>query len=112
MHEGSSSRGRRNMEVEWRPTSPLTIPTILPAHVDEHEVEAEVQAVLEQLVYDGHLELSSRRSVSSLAEDLIHKLDPGVNLVDWLVDRDDVSELYLDEQELRLHLSPAFARLR
>src|SRR4051794_12135925 len=81
---------------------------------DEDELLAEVVGVLEELVEEGHLELASRRGLISLASlPIVHALnDSEASFSDWLVDRVEVAELYLDEGELRHRFRRVVARMR
>lgn len=81
--------------------------------IDDDELIAEIEGTLSELVAEGHLELASSRGSRALAVPLARALghDPSVDVAEWLLDRVEVSELYLEPDELRRRMGAVFARL-
>src|SRR5690349_21541194 len=71
---------------------------------DEDELLAEIVGVLEELVAEKQLEVASRRSVQALE-------DPSTSLGEWLLEQNDVTELYLDEDDLRRRFQHVVRRM-
>jgi uncharacterized protein (TIGR02996 family) len=88
-----------------------------PPEVDDDEIVAEITDALQELVNDGHLELASSRAAVALAGRLLPLLegDPDTDIAeiaDFLLERDEVSELYIEGDELAAYFRPVFRRLR
>jgi uncharacterized protein (TIGR02996 family) len=68
---------------------------------------------IDELVAVGELELVSTHGAASLAGQLLAALevDPDLELGDWLVERVEVNEVFLDDAALRDRLRPALARI-
>lgn len=82
--------------------------------IDEDELIAEVTELLSDLVADGSLELvATRHGPNALATELADVLEeePNLDLEEWLLERDEVVELYADSDALRLRLRPTIHRL-
>lgn len=81
--------------------------------IDEEELAAEVAEVLRQLVADGALELATKNGTEGLAPDLAEHLatKDGADIEGWLVDREEVVEVFVDGRELHDRFRPVFRRL-
>ena len=64
----------------------------------EDELIADLTDVLEELATDGSIELVTKNGPSALAAELalVLEQDPDVDLEEWLLDRDEVVEVFVD----------------
>jgi uncharacterized protein (TIGR02996 family) len=78
-----------------------------------NELDAEIEAVLRDLVESGLLELATKRGAKDLARPLSFALerDLDLDLEQWLVDHEEVSELFVDRDQLHGHFSGVRARM-
>ena len=79
---------------------------------DEYdELEADIEAVLQELVDAEMIELVTRRGAHFLARPFLHALERGVDLEQWLVEHEEVRELYIDNEELTRRFAGVLARI-
>lgn len=81
--------------------------------IQEDELIADVTELVSDLVAEGHLEIVTRHGATSLAMDLSRVLEtePNTDLEDWLLDHDEVVELFLDADALHQRVKPILDRL-
>lgn len=86
---------------------------------ETEELHAALESILLSMVEEGELELATRRGASSIAGPLLMLLeshaeslrDGSLDLCDWLLERKEVVELYLDGPAIAARLAPVVARL-
>lgn len=86
------------------------------AYISPEELTADVAELLEDLSQDGSLELATSNGAMRLAvplAELIGRLhgSPSLDVEAWLINRPEVSELYIDGEELKSRLRPILARM-
>jgi uncharacterized protein (TIGR02996 family) len=81
--------------------------------IDEDELIADCTELLGDLVADGSLELATRYGPTALATELAETLteDTDTDLEEWLLDRDEVVELFVDADTLKARVRPILTRL-
>ncbi len=83
------------------------------AMTDANELDAEIEAVLLDLVEAGLLELATKRGAKALAQPLCFALERNreLDIEKWLLDHVEVSELFLDRDELHVRFTAVRARM-
>lgn len=86
------------------------------AYISPEELTADVAELLEDLSQDGSLELATSNGAMRLAmplAELIGRLhgSPSLDVEAWLINRPEVSELYIDGEELKARLRPILKRM-
>jgi uncharacterized protein (TIGR02996 family) len=87
---------------------------------ETEELHAALEEILLAMVEEGELELATRRGASSIAGPLLLLLesrldelcDGTLDLGDWLLERPEVVELYLDGPAVAARFAPIFGRLQ
>lgn len=81
--------------------------------ISDDELVGQLAEVLTDLVAEGHLELASKRAAAPLAGALSRAIEaaPELDVAEWLLDRDEVSELYVENEEIADRLRPLFRRM-
>lgn len=82
--------------------------------IHEDELIAELTDVVEELCADGKIELATRHGASAVAGPLSLVLEerPDVDLLEWLTDREEIAEVFIDAAELGERLGPTLHRLQ
>lgn len=80
---------------------------------DDDELTAEIADLLQDLVEAEAIELVSTRGAAAIANPLLFALQrrPQLDIAEWLVERDDVAEVYADGDELRERFAGVLARI-
>jgi len=82
--------------------------------VEDDELVLEFVELLAVLHAEELIELSSVRDIMGLAEQLFQltREDPELDLGDWLLEQDEVSELFIESADLAARAAPSLRRMR
>ncbi len=82
--------------------------------VDDEELVLEFVELLASMHAEQLIELATIRDIPQLADQLLDlvRRDPELDLGEWLLEQDEITELYLDSDELASRIAPIVRRIR